>query len=48
VFEHQHAGGLRQRFHDEHARHHREARKMALKEGFVLRDALDAHDPLCL
>src|SRR5262245_18031455 len=36
------AGGLCDTLDDEHPRHHRKARKMALKERLVGRDALDA------
>src|ERR1019366_8119385 len=42
--EHQHAGGLRHGFHDEHARHHREIGEMAREKRFVVGHVLDADD----
>src|SRR5207302_8550825 len=38
----EHRGGLRHRLDDQHARHHRTAREMALEIIFVDRDVLDA------
>ena len=35
MFQHQHARRLRQRLHDQHARHYREVRKVTLEERFV-------------
>jgi len=45
VTQHQHTGGLRQRFYNKHSRHHGEVRKMTLKERLILRDRLKTYDP---
>ena len=41
----QDSGGLRQRFDDQHARHHRSAREMTLEKALVDRHCFDGDDP---